>query len=129
MVAAIFKGRKREIISYSIENVPKLYVTTFRKENRNVIRLLDLNFRIALNCFGKVNFQKPMAEKTFLCVYLYDYIFWNNQTVLQMWASFIQIAENYHKALFKNIYFTFSEYMECYILIPDKMLVEFIFND
>lgn len=51
-----FKGREREIISYSIENVFKLYIIFFRREIRNVICLLDFNFFIVLNCFRKINF-------------------------------------------------------------------------
>lgn len=68
MNTAFFKDKKREIINYDIRNVLKLCGTTFRKENRNVTCLLDLNFYITLNCSEKIHCQKPMAGQTFVCI-------------------------------------------------------------
>lgn len=73
MNTAFFQDRKREIINCGIQNVLKLCGTTFRKENRNVICLLDLNFYITLNRSGKIHFQKPAAGQTFLCIYYASY--------------------------------------------------------
>lgn len=114
MDTTFFKGREREIISYGIENVLKLYITSFRRETRNAICLSDLNFFIALNCSRKRNFQKPMTVQTFFCVYYPGYRviipFGTNRLCYKCGWVLCELLKIVIKLYFKNTHFTSSEY-------------------
>lgn len=100
-------------------------LTTFRKENRNVICLLDFNSYITLNRSGKIHFQKPMAGQTFLCIYCPGYHmiipFGTNRLYYKCGRVLSELLKIVIKLYFKNTHFTSSEYISCCVLTPGKM--------